>query len=160
MTSAWRVNERAASDCMSNSRTRHDGQRSGNAASFDVVAEAVAEGALAPSARASELFARLFLFKGYRDIGIGRQPHLVTLDIGDETAGNEVMMARMPLGTLDLGARVLLGQLDAVALNAVDGTDMNAVSADHFHMFANLGQVSHKLLLSVDAALQRIGAPA
>ncbi len=34
-------------------------------------------------------------------------------------------------------ARILLGQFDAVALDAVDGADMDAVGADDFGMFLN-----------------------
>jgi hypothetical protein len=34
--------------------------------------------------------------------------------------------------------RICLGQLDAVALNAVNGANMHPVSADNFCMFFNL----------------------
>lgn len=40
-------------------------------------------------------------------------------------------------------AAVGLGQLDPVALDLVDGAEMNAVGADHFHMFANLAGLGH-----------------
>ena len=33
-------------------------------------------------------------------------------------------------------AAVVLGELDALALDLVDGADMDAVGADHFHMLA------------------------
>jgi hypothetical protein len=77
-----------------------------------------------------------FFLERHRDIGIGAQPHLIALDIGDEADRDVMVMPGMAaLSTFDLGARILLGQLDPVAIDMVDGADMDAVGADHFHMF-------------------------
>ena len=40
-------------------------------------------------------------------------------------------------------AAVGLGQLDPLALDLVDGADMDAVGADDFHMLANFAGVGH-----------------
>jgi hypothetical protein len=47
----------------------------------------------------------------------------------------------MPL--VDALTAVALGQLDSLSVNSVDGAEMDAVGADHFHMFANPGCVGH-----------------
>ena len=46
-------------------------------------------------------------------------------------------------------AAVGADQLDAVALDAVDGAEMHAVGADHFHMLANVFEAAHAHLLAV-----------
>ncbi|OBQ90565.1 hypothetical protein A9K66_14570 [Mesorhizobium sp. AA23] len=38
-------------------------------------------------------------------------------------------------------AAVGLGQLDALPLDLVDGTDMDAIGADYFHMLAYLTEI-------------------
>src|SRR5438067_5529226 len=53
--------------------------------------------------------ALLFLFHRHGHIRLGREPHLVALDIGDEPLVDEVMVALVAAL-----AAVLLGQLDAV----------------------------------------------
>jgi hypothetical protein len=56
-------------------------------------------------------------------------------------------------------AAVGLGQLDSVAIDLIDGADMDAVGADHFHMFADLAEVGHVgPLLSVSPVATRIAA--
>ncbi len=86
---------------------------------------------------------RLFLER-HRDVGVGGEPHLAVLDRGDEAQRDVMMMPFMAALTLDdLRARVLLGQLDAVALDMVDGTDMDAVGADDFGMFLDLACIDH-----------------
>jgi len=85
-----------------------------------------------------------FLFEGHRDVGVGGQADLVALDTRDQAGRDEVVvpgMRALPLG--DVGTRILLGQLDAVALDLVDGADMDAVGADDFHMFLDLAGVGH-----------------
>ena len=79
-----------------------------------------------------------FFLEGDRDIRVCGQPHFLTLDLGNETEGNEVVMPSV--GAL---AAVALGQLDSLSLNFVDSADMDAVGADHFHMFANSGCIGH-----------------
>ena len=104
-------------------------------ATFGIAAPARAS-RTAAAASGSERLAVLFLFEGDRDGRIGRQADLVTLDLGDETDGDEVVMVGMEafLDALDVGTAVLLGQLDTVALDLVDGADMDAVRADDFCM--------------------------
>jgi hypothetical protein len=42
---------------------------------------------------------------------------------------------------------IALRQLDALAFNLVDGADMLAVGAEHFHMFLDLCRIWHVHLL-------------
>ena len=74
-----------------------------------------------------------FLFHRHRDICVRREPNLVALHSGNQPFIDEVMMALM--GAL---AAVLFRQLDTTALDLVDGTDMNAVCADDFHVLFDL----------------------
>ena len=55
-------------------------------------------------------------------------------------AADEVVMA-LVAGLSAIG----LGQFDAIALDLVDRTDMNAVGADYFHMFADCRKIAHFL---------------
>src|SRR5689334_20433314 len=82
----------------------------------------------------------LFL-EGHCDVGIGREPHRVALEIGHKGRRDEVVMAAMR----SLAA-VLLGELDAIALHAIDGPDVDAVGADDVHVFADLADVCHGLV--------------
>src|SRR5205085_7929246 len=41
-------------------------------------------------------------------------------------------------------------QLNAVVLDPIDGADVNAVGADHFHMLTNILEAAHCLLLAGD----------
>src|SRR5690606_4620214 len=68
----------------------------------------------------------------------GRQPHLVALDLRDQRQRDGMVMA--PMATL---AAVLLRQLDVVAVNAVDGPDMDAIGADDFHVLPDAAGVGH-----------------
>ena len=70
-----------------------------------------------------------FLFQGHRDGRIRRQPHLLPFDIGDQPEIDEVMM---PLVTSF--AAVGPGEPDPAVFDAIDGSDVNAIRADHFHM--------------------------
>src|SRR5688572_3296156 len=73
---------------------------------------------------------RSLFLEAHRDVAVRGQAHLVALDFGDEAGGDEVVMALVaPRSFRDLGTAVLLGQLDAVAFDAVDGADMHAVGA-------------------------------
>ena len=87
---------------------------------------------------------RLFLDKGLRVGGGRRQADLVALYFRDQPGRDEVVVAGVAsFRAFDLGAAVLLGQLDPVALDLVDRADMDAVGADHFHMFANIAGIGH-----------------
>src|SRR3954454_16164087 len=76
-----------------------------------------------------------------RDIGIGTEPDLIAFDRGDETARDIMVMLFMA------DAAVGADQLDAIAFNPVDGAEMHAVRTDHFHMFPNVFEPAHDLLL-------------
>ena len=82
------------------------------------------------AAKASGLF-----FERHRHVGVGRKADLAVLDIRNQPERDEVMMPFMAALALDdLGARVRLGQLDAVAFDLVDGADMDAVRTDDLHV--------------------------
>ena len=66
---------------------------------------------------------------GHRDVTVRGETNLVAFDGGHETAVDIVMMAFVP--TL---ATVSPGQFDAILFDPVDGADMDAVRANHFHM--------------------------
>src|SRR5690348_3908959 len=88
--------------------------------------------------RGVERLAAFFLLEEVRDdIAASRQADLVALDLGDQAAGDEVMMLLMP------HAAVGTDQLDPVVLDPIDGADVDAVRADHFHMLANLFEAAH-----------------
>jgi hypothetical protein len=85
-----------------------------------------------------------FFFERHGNVGIRAQPYDIVLDRSDKATGNEVVMPDMGrFSALDLGARVLFGQLDAVALDMVDGADMDAIGANDFGMFLDLRKVGH-----------------
>src|SRR5437763_5396516 len=66
------------------------------------------------------------------DVAARGQADLVALDLGHEAARDEMVMPFMS------DAAVGADQLDAVVFDLVDGADVNAVGADHFHMLANV----------------------
>ncbi|VXC86396.1 hypothetical protein SPHINGO8AM_30331 [Sphingomonas sp. 8AM] len=69
------------------------------------------------------------------------QTHRVTLDVGDQPEGQVMMLRALPvLG----GRRVVFGQLDTVAIDMVDDTDVYAVRTDHFGMFLDLAGIDHR----------------
>jgi len=68
------------------------------------------------------------------------QPHLAVLDVRDEADRDVVVLGALPVLRL---RRVVLGQLDAVALDVVDGADMGAVGADDLGMLLDLRNVDH-----------------
>jgi len=79
----------------------------------------------------------LFLFL-HRD-GHGtdrRQANLVSFHVRDEVPVDEVVVT-----LVTSLAAVLLGQLDPVAIDPIDRADVNAIGADDFHMFPDLGHV-------------------
>jgi hypothetical protein len=83
----------------------------------------------------------LVFLEHHRDIAIGAEADAIVVDAFDEFEGDEVMMAFVA------GAAVLLGQLDAVALDAIDRADMKAVGADNLGMFSDLCSINHRLSL-------------
>jgi len=85
-----------------------------------------------------------FFLERDRDVTVRAKADLAVLDIGDQAERDVVVMpfvARRAF--VDLRARILLGQLDAAALDSVDRADMDAVCADDFGMFLNLRCVDH-----------------
>ena len=48
-------------------------------------------------------------------------------------------------GAFDFGGRCLLGQLDPLAVDMVHRTDVDAVGADHFHVFPDLAAIGHRV---------------
>ena len=86
----------------------------------------------------------LLFFERHGDVGVRAQAYDTILDIGDQAERDEVVvpfMGAMPF--VDQRARILLGQLDAAALDVVDRADMDAVGADDFGMFLDLRCVDH-----------------
>jgi hypothetical protein len=82
-----------------------------------------AQGRLTPADRALLLF-----FHRHSHGTDGGKPHLVAFHLRDERLFDEVMVALVATF-----ATILLGQLDTVTFDLVDGTDVNAVGADNFH---------------------------
>ena len=82
----------------------------------------------------------LFLFHRDSNGSDRRQANLVSFYAGDEAAIDEVVMAFVAAF-----ATVLLGQLNAVAFNFINGADVDAIGADDFHMLSDVGH--RKLLL-------------
>src|SRR3984957_1606719 len=87
------------------------------------------------------LYKSLFLlfFQGDGDRTDGGEPHLVAFNAGHQATIDIVVM---PL--VRTFSTVLLGQLDPVAFDLIDGADVNAVGADDFHVLLD---VSHCLQL-------------
>ncbi len=61
---------------------------------------------------------------------------LPALDRGDEAAGNVMMM-------MLVRAAVLLGQLDSIALDRIDGAEADSVGAENFHVGLDLAEIGH-----------------
>jgi hypothetical protein len=80
-------------------------------------------------AAASDRLAGFLLLEGHGYIAIGREAHLIALDVGDEAEVDEVVMSLVAVR-----AAVGFGQLDPAAFDPVDGADMNTVCPYHFHM--------------------------
>src|SRR4051794_17861063 len=99
---------------------------------------AESSGGLSGSGAAIRLF-----FKGYGDIGIGRQSHDLALDIRYQSDWDEMVVA-----FVRALATVLLGELYACTFEPVDSSDMDAVRSDDFHMFADPACINHVLLPS------------
>jgi hypothetical protein len=76
---------------------------------------------------------RPLLFQGDSDCRDCRQPHLLPLDIRDQSQIDKMVMAFVPSF-----AAVGLDKLDPAVFNAVDSSDMNPVRSDHFHMLLYL----------------------
>jgi hypothetical protein len=79
----------------------------------------------------------LFFFHRNRNIRICREPHFVALHSGNQSFVDEVVMA-----LVRAFAAVFFGKFDAAAFYLVDGTHVNAVRADDFHVFFDIG---HKI---------------
>jgi hypothetical protein len=81
----------------------------------------------------SEAVSLPLFFHRHRDICVRGKSDLVAFDTGNEAFIDEVVMPLV--GTL---STVLLRQLDATTFDLVDGADMNAVSANDFHMLFDI----------------------
>jgi hypothetical protein len=69
------------------------------------------------------------LLHRHRDVAVRRETNLVAFYVGHEAAVDVVMMA-----SVSALATVSLGEFDAVLFDPIDGADMDAVSANYFHM--------------------------
>src|SRR3546814_6740750 len=72
----------------------------------------------------------------YCRIAVCGKPDFVSLD-GSDQSGRQIMM--MVLVRTAVG----FSKLDAMFFHLVDGSNVDSIGADHFHMFTNLAQVRH-----------------
>src|SRR6476619_5859598 len=93
-------------------------------------------------ASADRVAANFLLEQAGGDVSIRAQPDLVTLDFRDEALRDVVVMLLMA------DAAVGADELDAIVLDTVDGAEMHAIGADHFHMLTNVLEAAHDLLLA------------
>src|SRR6476620_6639251 len=82
--------------------------------------------------------ALLLLEQVGNNVAARSQPNLVAFHLGNESAGDVVMVL------LVSDSAVCSDELDPVFLDVVDGADVDAVSADHFHMFTNVFEAAHR----------------
>ena len=75
------------------------------------------------------------MFHGDGDGTVRRQPNLLAFDIGDQPQVDEMMVSLVPAF-----AAVGLDQLDPTIFNAINGSNVDAVRANYFHM---LFDISH-----------------
>src|ERR1700736_2964563 len=88
-----------------------------------------ANSAIAKATQNSGGLSGSFLFEGNRDGRVRRQPDLLAFDLCDQPQIDEMMMA-----FVTSFAAIGLGELDPATFNAIDGSDVNAVRADYFHV--------------------------
>jgi hypothetical protein len=93
------------------------------------------------------------LFEGDGDVGIGGKPDLFAFDIRHQTDVDVVMVGRLVALTA-----ILLGQLDAVAVNVVDSADVNPVGSDNFHVRLDLAGIHGWSLLMKELPTLRFGS--
>jgi hypothetical protein len=87
--------------------------------------------------------AALFLFEQVGDdVPIRGEANLVALDLGNEAARDVMMLVLVG------DSAVRANQLDPIAFDPIDGPEMDPVRTDDFHMFANVFEAAHNLLLS------------
>ena len=77
-------------------------------------------------------------FEAHGSVAVGGEPDFAAFDFSHEGGRDEVVMALVAAL-----AAVGLDEFDTVALDGVDGPDMDAVGADHFHMLLDAADVSH-----------------
>src|SRR5882757_1488732 len=98
-------------------------------------------------------FSGLFLLQRHRDGGIGGQSDLGAFHAGDEAELDIVMVSRVQ------PTAIALLELDAIADDVIDGTDMYAISADDLHPVLDLvlrhGALLVEGLLAYDAVRRR-----
>ena len=73
----------------------------------------------------------LFFLKHDGHIAIGTEADAVVIDACNQFQRDEMVVAFMA------GAAVFLGQLDTVAFDAIDRSDMKTVGADYFGMLSD-----------------------
>src|SRR6266699_3629799 len=81
----------------------------------------------------SDGLSRLLLFERHRYRRVCREANPLPLDVGDQPEVDEMRVVLV----LALAA-VALGEPDATVRDTVDGADVNAVRADHFHVLDDL----------------------
>src|SRR5690606_36551908 len=89
-------------------------------------------GAGVPDCYPGPLVIRSFLEQVDRVRGVRRQANRVAIDRSDKTSRQIMMPAVAAVGA---------GQLDPLAVEMIDGTDMDAVGADDMHMFLDRAMV-------------------
>src|SRR6185369_13311848 len=99
----------------------------------------------------ADRLAALFLLEQVGDdVTASGEADLVAFDLRDEAARDVVVVFFVS------DAAVGADQLDAVVLDLVDGADVDAVGADHFHMLANVLEAAHDLLLGWQGSTLRL----
>jgi hypothetical protein len=88
--------------------------------------------------RSADRTAAFFLFEARGDVGIRREANSPAFDVRHEAQRHEMMMT--PMSAL---AAVCLRQLDAIALDAIDGSYVNTVCAYDFGMLMDSGSIKH-----------------
>jgi hypothetical protein len=82
---------------------------------------------------------KLFLFfKGDRDIGVGRKANSIALHLGDQAMRHVVMVP-----FVCSFSTILLGKLDAVPFNMVNGANMHTICTNYFSVFLDGRKFNH-----------------
>jgi hypothetical protein len=68
------------------------------------------------------------------------QANFLTFNVSHQAQVDEMMVSLVPAFTA-----VGFSQFDPTIFNSIDGSKMNAVSADYFHMLFDLARVGHRL---------------
>jgi hypothetical protein len=82
----------------------------------------------------------LLFFPRDGDGTVRSQANLLTFNISHQAQVDEMMVSLVPAFTA-----VGFSQFDPTIFNSIDGSKMDAVSADHFHMLFDFARVGHRL---------------